>query len=200
VIKFSVKYEKATGKCLPVAQIAWEASWQFGSFDIVAKAESNGEEVHIKNVLKRAMPQYDEPLDVSKLKPGTKYQFVVYHQNSNGSKQMLNNSSITGDTSFEIPYSSRIFYFKEDLKNGWYRIHILIDGNLPKDSLRIHRNKQKYSIPGSLPVDRIYAFRLRAEKDDAIELKAIVRTTQPIKSVDSLEALHDKCNFGGNSR
>ena len=198
MIRFKVQYEKGTGKCLLSVQIAWEASWQFGTFEVVAKDDGSQEETFIKNVLKKAMPQYDEQFDVSMLKSGAKYRFSAYYQDSSGSRQKINDTFIAGDVYFEIPYLAHVFYFAENMKNGWHKIHVLVDGSLPKDCIRVFRNRHEYNLPASLPVGSVYTFRFKTEKVDDIKIKSLVRITHPIKSVENLEALYDKCNYGGN--
>ena len=198
MITFNMKYEKDTGKCLPTAQIAWEPSWPFQAFEINAKPE-NGDAVLIKKIMKRSISHYEETLDVGKLAPGTRYQFIVSYQDSSGSTRVLDKEFIKCDTVLEIPYTSRIFYYDENLKSGWKKIYILIDKQLPEDCIRVLRNKHEYSLPNSLSAGKIYVFRFKAQNTD-IKLKTLVRTTQRIERAESLEALYDKCNFGGNGQ
>ena len=192
MMEFEVKYDKNNGRCLTNCCFTWEPSWLFDAFKIFAINKKNNEKIFLKEVLKRGGSNNYKEIDVSRLKPSEeKYHFVVCYTDQSCQQRQFSDSEISGDTCFEIPYKVQIYYFIENFEKDWHRVYVLVDGELPQDSLMVPRGAESYFLPVTPPSGTIYAFRFRASSSELIEPKVLVKITGQIQRVNSLKQLQE---------
>jgi len=189
VITFTQSDDPSSGMSQSKCRWDWSPAEPFESISVVAVDVDTDEEIAIKTLLHNVNSS-PVPLDARKLVPGHTYRYEVYGL-GNGKRKKIDNDSLSGDRVMQVPFQVGVYYHIERARQQWSKVHIVVDGDLPWDSLVIVRNRQSYYLPRIPAKGEVLVLNFRAEVIDQVSVKSLVNISRRVNQVDTIAQLMD---------